>query len=319
MLGRFSAGGSARDRGDTAKAARWRAYAQRLEKGMIRLLAVGDQSNRVWRMGQSSIYPNQQECMVQAWYSIYYDGLDPQRLNKEMTDISRNTFQRQLNLPTGHHPLLGFGYGIGWLTKSALILDEMDDAGKLLMNIAKYSYDKNMDYVDAARNIDWRNQQWIIPEGVNLLPNGRWHRIGDLGNGANQGIVLHALELCAGIDDTKPEDFKIIPRVPAPVSGIAVADFPVMIPEGDGLVRAKIDYSFDRESCRFTLKSKLALPSLSVRLGPYSHDQAQQLSESLEVPASAHIRVEESGTNNGQAAWWIWVEGMKNIVSLTIE
>jgi len=39
-----------------------------------------------------------------------------------------------------------------------------------------------------------------IPEGSNILPDGSWHRIGDLSNGANQGITLHALELCAGID-----------------------------------------------------------------------------------------------------------------------
>jgi len=298
---------------DTDKATRWRSYAQRLEKGMVRLLATGDQSDRTWRMGPTSVYPNQQECMVQAWYSIYYDGLDPQRLHKEMTQISRNTFQRQLKLPTGHHPLVGFGYGMGWLTKSALILDEMDDAGKLLSNIAKYSYDKNMNYVDKEHNIDWRNWQWIIPEGVNLLPNGRWHRIGDLGNGANQGIVLHAIELCAGIDDTKPSQLKIIPRVPAPLEGIEVTNFPVLVPNGKKLTRARINYSYDKKSGSFELTSDRKLPNLAIRIGPYDQNTANDYAEKLNKSQKAAIRVEASGNVYAQTAWWIWIEEMKNV------
>ena len=310
--------------GDAEKAQRWRQYATRLEQGMIRLLAVGDLSNRVWLMGQSSIYPNQQECMVQAWYSIYFDGLDPLNLNQEMTEISRNTFQRQLNLPTGHHPLLGFGYGIGWLTKSALILDEMDDAGRLLMNIAKYSYDKNMNYADPERNIDWRNWQWIIPEGVNLLPNGRWHRVGDLGNGANQGITLHALELCAGIDDTKPDALKIIPRVPAPLSGLEISDFPgfeslwIQRPGKPSLTRAKIAYSYTLEPLQFELKSNRPLPTLSVRLGPFTESAAAKHLETLRVPPNAQTRLVKSGKHKNGEANWIWVEGMKNVKSVKI-
>ena len=304
--------------GDTAKALRWRTYAQRLEKGMVRLLATGDQSNRMWRMGQSSIYPNQQECMAQAWYSIYYDGLDPQRLNKEMTEISRNTLRRQLNLPTGHHPVLGFGYGIGWLTKSALILDEMDDAGKLLMNIAKYSYDKNMNYVDEKRGIDWRHWQWILPEGVNLLPNGKWHRIGDLGNGANQGIILHALELCAGIDDTQPQELKILPRVPNPLEGIEVTNFPVLIPDGDRFIRARIDYCYDKKSGRFDLRSDRPLPNLAVRLGPFGQKKAHDYAAGLNKPKEATVRVEASGSDDGQVAWWVWIEGMNHVNSFKL-
>jgi hypothetical protein len=42
-----------------------------------------------------------------------------------MTDITRNTLRRQISLPCGRAPVLAMGYGIGWLCKSALILDEL--------------------------------------------------------------------------------------------------------------------------------------------------------------------------------------------------
>jgi len=259
-----------------------------------------------------------QDSLVPAWFSIYREGLDPKKFDPEILRITQNTLEKHLNVNYGHKPVLAMGYGIGWLTHAALALDAMDDADKLLINMAKYAYDKNMDFVDETRGIDWRKYQWIIPEGSNILPDGSWYRIGDLGNGANQGPALHALEVCAGVDDTNPQDVKIMPRVGRSMSGIEVSNFPVMIPDGDGLTRTKIDYSFERESYSFTLESKQSIPSLSVRLGPYRRDHAQQISEALEVPSSATIRVEESGTNNGQAAWWIWVEEMKNISSLTL-
>jgi hypothetical protein len=186
---------------DAALAKKWRAYADRLQAGMIRLLLDGEHGSRMWRVSPYSIYPSLQDSLVQAWFSIYYDGLDPHRLDPEMTKITRNTLVRQLDQQYGHAAVLGMGYGQGWLTKAALLLDEMDDAGPLLYNIAKYTYDKNMDYVDEKRGIDWQKWLWIIPEGTNILPDGRWYRIGDLSNGANQGPAMHALELCAGVDE----------------------------------------------------------------------------------------------------------------------
>ena len=62
-----------------------------------------------------------------------------------------------------------------------------------------------------------------------------------------------------------------------------------------------------------------AIPSLSVRLGPCSKAKAEELSKSLDAPSSGKIRIEESGTYNGEAAWWIWVEGMEKVSSLNLK
>ncbi|RKX44909.1 MAG: hypothetical protein DRP64_05600, partial [Verrucomicrobia bacterium] len=150
-----------------------------------------------------------------------------------------------------------------------------------------------------------------------------WHRIGDLSNGANQGITLHALELCAGIDDTKPEELKSIPRVPAPLSGIEVTGFPVLVPivsspGGSSLTRAKIDYSYTLSPLSFKLTSDKVLPTLSIRLGPFTKAEAEKHLKELEVEEGATKRIDQSGHYEGSDACWIWVEGMQNITQLEL-
>ncbi len=303
--------------GDSAHAERWRTYSERLRSGMIRLLRVGDYRNFMWRMGPFSVFPSFQESLVQAWFSIYIDGLDPQRWDPAMTQITRNTLRRQIQQPYGYAPVQAMGYGLGWLTTSALLLDEMDDAGPLLVNIGKYSYDKNMDYVDPSRGIDWRKWQWLICEGINLLPDGRWFRIGDLTNGAHL-TALHALEIAAGIDDSDPGNLKILPRAPDPLTGIRVRNAFVLIPEAQGLEIARVDYTF-RRSDSFSLKSDRMLPMLSVRVGPFDgEEEAHHLAESMVVPEGASKRVEKSGHFAGRPASWIWIEGLKQVTELTL-
>ncbi|RLB61220.1 MAG: hypothetical protein DRH08_14250, partial [Deltaproteobacteria bacterium] len=309
--------------GETEKAARWQEYATKIETGMIRELTTEWNGKTVWRRSPHSVYPSFQDSMVQAWFSIYLAGLDPNRLHPEMTKITRNTLERQLAQPGGHAQPQAMGYGQGWLTKTALILDEMDDAGPLLINIGKFSYDKNMDFVDLEKGKDWRSFMYITPEGVNYLPDGSWYKIGDLGNGANQGIATHALELCAGIDDTNPEDFKIIPRVPAPLSGLEVTGFPVLVPispihGGRSLTRAKINYAYNLNPLGFTLESDKSLPTLSVRLGPFTKAEAEECLEEMEVSVKAKKRIDISGKYKNAAAYWVWVEGMSNIKHLDL-
>lgn len=305
--------------GDDEIANRWRTYADRLQSGMLRLLVEGDHGNMTWIQSRYSVLPSLQDSLVQAWFAIYRDGLDPKRLHPQMTAITRNTLRRQLSYPYGHKPVLAMGYGMGWITKAALILDELDDAGPLLANIAKYSYDKNMDYVDEKHGIDWRKFLWLIPEGTNLLPDGRWYRIGDLTNGANQGPAMHALELCAGIDDTHPGNLKILPRVPDPLTGLEVDNFLVLVPDGKKLTRARISYQFNREKKTFSLRSDRPLPTLSIRLGPFPDGTAAiDSQESFTFPIESKQRIETSGTYNGKPAWWLWVEAIRDATSVNI-
>ena len=42
--------------GDTESAAKWRSYADRIQKAMVRLLAIGDPGSRVWRQSRYSLF-----------------------------------------------------------------------------------------------------------------------------------------------------------------------------------------------------------------------------------------------------------------------
>ncbi len=304
---------------DAKLAKKWEQYAERIKSGMLRQLISGDFNSLTWRISPYSILTSFQDRLVQAWFSIYYDGYDPSTWDPEMTKITRNTFYEHMDKPYGHAPALAMGYGQGWLTKAALLLDEMDDASPLLINIARYTYDKNMNYVDTDRGIDWRKWMWIIPEGANILPDGSWYRINDLSNGANQGPAMHALEVCAGVDDTNPHNLKIMPRVPEPLTGIEVNNFFTLVPEGENLVKARINYTYKKGES-FLLSSNISLPTLSVRLGPFSAKaKAMKILEQYQFPEQSSQRIESSGHFQNQDAWWIWLEGMKNIKNVEIK
>ena len=287
---------------------KWRSYAEKIRNAMVMKLAVGEAHNRCWRMSPYSVWPSMQETLAQAWLSIYYDGLDPQLLDKEMTQISRNTLVRQLSSKPYDAPALGMGYGMGFLCKAMLILDDMDAASRVLSNTVKYSYDKNMDYAYSARGINWHKWLWLVPEGTNILPDGRWYRIGDLSNGANQGPVMHAIELCAGVDDTTPAEPKIMPRVPDPLEGIEISDFPLLIPDGNGLVKNRIAYKYSKCDNHFSLQSERPIKNLAVRIGPFSDREAEKVSKQLQTPVGSTVRIVSSGTYKGQIARWIWIE-----------
>jgi len=303
--------------GNAEEADRWRQYALTIRNGMVRQLVAGDFNNLTWRISPYSVLTTFQDRLVQTWFSLYLDGLDPGRWDQEMLSITRNTFQEHMKMPYGHAPVLAMGYGQGWLTHASLLLDEMDHASKLLVNTARYSYDKNMEYVNETTGVDWRKWRWIVPEGANLLPDGSWHRINDLSNGANQGPVMHAIEASAGVDDTDPDHIRIMPRVPDPMEGIEVSNHTLLLPNGAGFKKAKLDFSYKKGES-FELSSSDPIPTLSVRLGPWSDQQSARESMDQILKEGHNCRLESAGAYKGEAAWWVWVENLSNMDALTI-
>lgn len=302
--------------GEDAYAVKWRQRADIIREAMLRLLIAGDFNKLTWKIAPHSVLTTFQDRLVQAWFSLYMDGLDSRQWDQEMLNITRNTFHEHMEMPYGHAPVLAMGYGQGWLTHASLLLDEMDHAGKLLVNTAIYSYDKNMDYRDPERGIDWRKWCWIVPEGANLLPDGSWHRINDLSNGANQGPVMHALEACAGVDDSDPDMLRIMPRIPDPLRGVEVKNHMVLIPVPGGLKKIRIAYSFKREGV-FGFRSSEPVPAMSVRLGPWDLEEAEKRLGRLKSSGFAG-RIEKSGVYGECPAWWLWIEGLDDCTELDI-
>lgn len=297
--------------GKSELAEKWRKYAEIIRVAMMRLLDYGPAQKRMWRVCPYSVLPSMQDSLVQLWFSHYFRGFDPKDLDKELLRISENTLERQLNEKYGDKPVLSMGYGIGWLTHAALAVDQMDNAGRLMRNIAKYSYDKNMEYHDEKRGIDWRKHLWIIPEGTHLLPDGRWYRICDLGNGANQGPAMHAIAFSAGVDDSDRKELKIMPRIAEPFKGIEVTNYKVMIPSGDELETVRINYKYQPGEY-FELYCNKKLPSLSIRFGPFDHKQAREAEKIIAEKLHAEVTIEKSGTYKGGDCFWVRAENIQN-------
>ena len=66
------------------------------------------------------------------------------------------------------------------------------------------------------------------------------------------------------------------------------------------------------------MSSDKVLPTLSVRLGPFTKSEAEKQLKKIKVPKGAKKRIDKSGHYKKKDAYWIWVEGMKDIKTLNI-
>ena len=84
------------------------------------------------------------------------------------------------------------------------------------------------------------------------------------------------------------------------------------------MARAKINYSYTLNPLAFQLASDRVLPTLSIRLGPFSKIEAETHLKELDVEEGATKRIDKSGHYKENTAYWIWVEGLKNIKQLEL-
>ena len=93
----------------------------------------------------------------------------------------------------------------------------MNDAGVMLDWMARQIYDP-------------RRGMFIAPEGCEIDPSGKyWYRVGDLGNGVQEGEIIKTLRIVIGVDDTRPERLRLLPRLPAGWNIIAIENYPIVI------------------------------------------------------------------------------------------
>ena len=125
------------------------------------------------------------------------------------------------------------GYGQGFLTQAALLLDRFEDAEQAIEAIGKFCYHHH----DAP---------YVVPEGVICHPDGsRWFRSGDLGNGVQQAEIIKCIRIMIGVDNLSPaKGLSLIPRIPKGFHGFTVRDYPLYCetPQGREAVKIDIDY-----------------------------------------------------------------------------
>jgi len=244
--------------GRTGKSLQWRSRADLLHSACKDAYILDDPKfGKTWTL-QSTGWPDRSTVMGPIILPPDRTGFlglstDPWKAYNEAA------YQRQIK---AHKPFGYFGtamgYGQGFVTQSALLLDKMSDATKMLQWAAKATY-------SAAFN------PYIVPEGCEVDPTGKfWHRTGDLGNGVQQAEIVKALRIVIGIDDTSTKNLRICPRLPGGWTGIDVGQYPVLIRRNGSLQTAHIGYTLNRTATgmEMDLVSNSALGAIDVRLGP---------------------------------------------------
>lgn len=305
--------------GDTEHYEKWTSHADRIYQAMLAELAIGEPGEEVWKVAFHSVFPSYNEALVQTFLSAYLEGYHWADWDDALRAITRRTLDERLQRPNSGRAVIGMGYGQGWMLHAALAFDEMDAVDQLINDLAVYTYDKNMNYHDPTRDIDWRHLQWIIPEGTNILPDGSWYRISDLGNGANQGPSMQAILYSAGVDDSQPERIRLLPRIADSMTRMELHGLQTVVASGDGGTEiALVSYDY-HPGKYFQMTSTLPLPGLAVRIGPFANeaDAADAIRNGL--PSGATTRVEPSGTWRGSSAWWVWAENLDGTSDLLLE
>jgi hypothetical protein len=204
--------------------------------------------------------------------------------------VNEATYQRLIDTykPFGFHGQ-AMGYGQGFVTQSALLLDRMRDATQMLDWAAKEIYDP-------------RDGSFIVPEGVQIDPTGRfWYKIGDLGNGVQEGEIVKMLRLVVGVDDTRPDRLQLFPRMPYDWRTITIAKYPITFRSAGRLQTAFLNYKLRRSGDQMDLRisSDRDIGPIAVRLGPFA-EQPQARSALVNGQAPAGATIQHSGDS-----WWI--------------
>jgi hypothetical protein len=158
--------------GETESAGRWRKRAELMRRAITdHYIETDPKHGRVWTLKYSN-WIDQSSVLDPLVFQADYSGFAPEDGIPEWRTVNETAYQRLIDTckPFGFYGQ-AMGYGKGFVTESALLLDRMRDATQMLDWAAKEIYDP-------------REGSFILPEGVQIDPTGHfWYKIGDLGNG----------------------------------------------------------------------------------------------------------------------------------------
>jgi hypothetical protein len=193
------------------------------------------------------------------------------------------------------------GYGQGFITQAALLLDEMGHSEQLIRALAKYVY-----FPD--------HLPWIVPEGTIVHPSGKyWYRVGALGNQVQVGEVIKILRIMLGVDDFDPHHLKVMPRIPATWKGFTLYDFPATTSSKGKLssVPLNVTYGLSRRQYKLELTSKKPLDRVSFRLGPLKKRTGR-------LPVQINGKEESFPVVKSGDSSWVWIANVRNVSKVSI-
>ncbi|HEV2329655.1 MAG TPA: hypothetical protein VGY56_12815 [Verrucomicrobiae bacterium] len=284
--------------GQTNSARAWRARANLMQVAIGRGYVIQDPKyGAIWTLDYSNWAYNS-SVLGPLIFLADYQGFAPQDENDDWHFIDEAAYRRLIDTFRPYQPF-GFygkamGYGQGFVTQSALLLDRMHDATTMLDWDAKEIYDPRFNQFD----------HFVVPEGVQISPDGRyWYRFGDLGNGVQEGETIKTLRLIIGLDDTHPEHVQFYPRMPYDWNEIAVAQYPVVFEEAGVIKTAFVRYTLKRTGHGHGMKLKMSadhdLGMVGMRLGPFENKP-----EASDIQVNGR-RVAGADIVHGGDSWWV--------------
>ena len=275
--------------GQTNSAAQWRERAAKMQKAIgVQYVASSQKYARQWTLRFAG-WPNSSTVLGPLIFLADYQGFAPQDDNPAWRPLSEASYQRLVDRyqPFGYYGN-AMGYGQGFVSQAALLLDRMQDATRILDWSAKEIYDPQFG-------------SFIVPEGVQLDLTGHfWYHTGDLGNGVQEAENVKSLRLVIGVDDTHPDRIQFYPRMPYDWNEIAVYDYPVLTEQSGKMELAHLWYQLDRSGrkMKLSISSDGDLGNVAMRLGPFKKPPgASSVIVNGERPAN--VMVEHSGDS-----WW---------------
>jgi hypothetical protein len=276
--------------GETQSAALWRDRAAKMRAAIpARYLITDPKYGRVWTL-ESAGWPNQSTVLGPLIFLADYRGFAPQDDDPAWRPVNEAAYQRLIDTyrPFGFYGW-AMGYGQGFVTQAALLLDRMKDVTPMLNWTAPETYDAEI-------------HSFVVPEGVQVSPDGRYiFRTGDQGNGVQEAEIVKIFRLLIGVDDNQPQRLHIMPRLPYGWSEIAVSKYPALVEHNGNRETALLRYDLRRAGDRITLdiSADRALGPVSLRLGPF---EKQPVAADVLVNGKhpSPSKIDQSGDS-----WWV--------------
>ncbi len=276
--------------GETKSATLWRDRAEKMRSAIpARYLIADPKYGQVWTL-DSAGWPNQSTVLGPLIFLADYNGFAPEDDNPGWRPANEAAYQRLIDT---YHPF-GFygwamGYGQGFVTQAALLLDRMKDVTPMLNWTARATYDPQIN-------------SFVVPEGVQVDPTGRFiYRTGDHGNGVQEAEIVKALRIVIGVDDNQPGRIRVFPRMPYGWSEIGVEKYPLLFEQKGRRETAFIKYRLKRTTVQmdFEISSDKNLGPIAMRLGPFEKQPTNsEILVNGRVPENA--TVQHSGDS-----WWV--------------
>ena len=282
-LGMYAYSEMAEAAGKSSEAASWRACADEMVEAISKRLTRGS-TNKKWDTSSFGFYHDPVVTMMSDYY-----GYDLQDMNSEWVTLSRNTYEDDIKgiASVGYYGASGLGYNHSMITQSALLLDQMADASKLMENLCRLCYAPRLP------------ESYLVPEGSTVdAEAGVIRRQGDLGNLVQLSEALKCYAITIGVSPVNNNTLKLMPRLPEGW-GLDIQEYD--IPHANGTVNLLVSYPASGvQTAQVTLNEASGFDATCFRFGPLPADTlvAKAQINGTDVECS----LEQSGDS-----MWAWV------------